>query len=70
MKTVLYCFIDTISICFIIVLFYRLFADILNDASILVEMLAPLFKAYFTLLACLSSISKVYICMYLTVELV
>ena len=38
----------------------RLFADILNDTSILVEMLAPLFKAYFTILACLSSISKVY----------
>ena len=38
---------------------HRLFADVLNDASILVEMLAPLFKAYFTVLACVSSISKV-----------
>ena len=40
---------------------YRLFADILNDTSILIEMLAPLFKTYFTFLACLSSISKVMI---------
>ena len=38
---------------------HRLFADILNDASILTEMLAPLFKTYFTILACVSSISKV-----------
>lgn len=37
---------------------WRLFADILNDTSILIEMLAPLFKTYFTFLACLSSISK------------
>ncbi|XP_068750402.1 RUS family member 1-like [Montipora capricornis] len=37
---------------------WRLFADILNDASILLEMLSPNFKAYFTLLACMSSISK------------
>ncbi|XP_074636703.1 RUS family member 1-like isoform X2 [Acropora palmata] len=37
---------------------WRLFADVLNDASILLEMLAPLFKAYFTFVACLSSVSK------------
>lgn len=41
------------------IFFHRLFADILNDASILIEMLAPLLKTYFTILACLSSISKV-----------
>ena len=52
---IFYNFEEAIKFCII----YRLFADILNDTSILIEMLAPLFKTYFTFLACLSSISKV-----------
>ena len=66
-----HCFNETNFVCchnscflifvFLFFFFFRLFADILNDASILVEMLSPLFKAYFTFLACLSSISKVCI---------
>ncbi|EDO39318.1 predicted protein, partial [Nematostella vectensis] len=37
---------------------WRLFADIMNDLAILVELISPYFKAYFTLLACLSSVAK------------
>ncbi|KXJ29502.1 RUS1 family protein C16orf58-like [Exaiptasia diaphana] len=37
---------------------WRLFADILNDASIFVELLSPYFKPYFIFFACISSIAK------------
>eukprot|EP00112_Aurelia_sp_Birch-Aquarium-sp1_P023114 Seg676.3 transcript_id=Seg676.3/GoldUCD/mRNA.D3Y31 product="RUS1 family protein C16orf58-like" protein_id=Seg676.3/GoldUCD/D3Y31 len=37
---------------------WRLFADILNDLAILLDLLSPLFKGYFTLIACLSGIAK------------
>eukprot|EP00795_Rhopilema_esculentum_P015616 gene15616-6898_t len=35
-----------------------LFADILNDMSILLDLVSPLFKGYFTFIACLSGIAK------------
>nr|XP_022344974.1 RUS1 family protein C16orf58 homolog isoform X1 [Crassostrea virginica] len=37
---------------------WRLFADILNDLAICMEILAPYFKAYFTLIVCTAGVCK------------
>ncbi|XP_057294803.1 RUS family member 1-like isoform X1 [Hydractinia symbiolongicarpus] len=37
---------------------WRLYADILNDIAILLDLIAPVFKTYFLFIACLSSISR------------
>ncbi|XP_013405479.1 RUS1 family protein C16orf58 homolog [Lingula anatina] len=37
---------------------WRLFADILNDCAIFLEILAPLFQGYFTLIVCIAGVSK------------
>ena len=37
---------------------WRLFADILNDVSIFIELLAPMFPATFTLLVCTASLFR------------
>ncbi|CAH1801676.1 unnamed protein product [Owenia fusiformis] len=37
---------------------WRLFADILNDFAIFLEILAPLFKAYFTFIVCIAGVGK------------
>lgn len=42
------------SLCFL-----RLFADILNDIAMFMEILAPYFPAFFTLIMCVSGIFKV-----------
>lgn len=39
--------------------FCRLFADILNDIAMFVEILAPYFPAFFTLIMCVSGTFKV-----------
>jgi hypothetical protein len=36
----------------------RLFADVLNDVAIFIELLAPIFPAIFVLIACLASVAK------------
>ena len=38
---------------------FRLFADILNDAAICTEMIAPFFKDYFTGIVCVAGVMKV-----------
>eukprot|EP00794_Sanderia_malayensis_P014009 gene14009-15467_t len=37
---------------------WRLFADILNDFSILLDLISPVFKTYFTFIVCVSGVSK------------
>ncbi|XP_033627878.1 RUS1 family protein C16orf58 homolog isoform X1 [Asterias rubens] len=37
---------------------WRLFADILNDAAICIELISPLFPYYFTAIACVSGVLK------------
>ncbi|XP_028913528.1 RUS family member 1 [Ornithorhynchus anatinus] len=37
---------------------WRLFADVLNDAAMFLEIVAPAFPAYFTLTVCVSSLAK------------
>lgn len=37
----------------------RLFADVLNDVAMFMEILAPYFPAFFTLIMCVSGIFKV-----------
>ncbi|XP_022085873.1 RUS1 family protein C16orf58 homolog isoform X2 [Acanthaster planci] len=37
---------------------WRLFADILNDAAICIELVSPLFPKYFTAIACISGVCK------------
>lgn len=39
--------------------FFRLFADILNDVAMFVDILAPYFPAFFTLITCVSGIFRV-----------
>ncbi|XP_072452935.1 RUS family member 1 isoform X1 [Notamacropus eugenii] len=37
---------------------WRLFADVLNDAAMFLEIVAPAFPSYFTLIVCVSSLAK------------
>ena len=37
----------------------RLAADVINDLTYFIELLAPMFKEYFLLFACMSSICRV-----------
>ena len=39
--------------------FWRLIADILNDFANFLELIAPLFPAFFLLIVCCASVSKV-----------
>jgi len=38
---------------------YRLFADVLNDVAILLEIVAPVSRQYFRLIVCTAGVSKV-----------
>jgi len=37
----------------------RLFADVLNDVAIFLEIIAPVFQQYFRLIVCTAGVSKV-----------
>ena len=40
---------------------FRFFADILNDVAIFLEILAPHFTLYFTLIVCVAGLCKVHV---------
>ena len=44
---------------FILRYFFRLFADILNDIAIFLEILAPSFQSMFTVIVCTAGVFKV-----------